>query len=127
MVSNCHGWDVPFLCDGCVRSDESLYTARKKHLRVSVQKLLVMPVDYRQKEEIVLPQIFFNTADDHRSIRVANLLSDNSNGIGALQAKGAGKIIGPVIQFLGGRQDPLLGACGDGSRCGGIIKCCGNC
>ena len=41
-----------------------------------------MSVDHSQEEEVALPQILFNAANDHRAIRIAYLLSDDTNSVG---------------------------------------------
>lgn len=51
-------------------------------------------MDHRQKEIIALPQILFNAADNRRTVGVANLFGDHSDGVGALVAQSAGKKLG---------------------------------
>jgi hypothetical protein len=50
--------------DGSVRGNKSLNATRHQHLGVRVEQLWIVPVNHGQEEEIVLPQIFFDAADD---------------------------------------------------------------
>ncbi len=86
------------LHQGRVGGDEALHASRQKHLRVGLQQLWIMPMDHSEEEIIILAQVFFDAANDHRAIRVADFFGDHANGIGSLQAQGARKKVRPVIQ-----------------------------
>jgi len=96
-------------------------------LCIGVKQLLIVTVNHGEEEKIMFAKIFFNAADNHGPVSVANLFCDNTNRVSALQTQRAGKIIGAIVQLFGGGQDPLLGSFGDRSRCSGVIESRGNC
>ena len=104
----------------CVSGDEALDSTRQKHLRVSLQELRILTMDYGEEEIIVLAQVFFDAADHHRSVRVADFFGDHANRVSALQAQRAGKKVRPVIERLRGFDDAILCVRGDGT-CGGRV------
>ena len=98
-------FDAPMACDGdsrqgkffterCVGGDEALDATRQKHLRVGLQELRIMPMDHGEEEIIVLAQKFFDAANHHRAVGVANFFGDHANGVGTFQAQSAGKKFG---------------------------------
>src|SRR5579859_4729689 len=97
------------LVHGRVYSDDAFDSALRKHLRISVQQYGIVTVHNRQKEIIALSQILLNAADDWRTVRVADLFRDHSDGVSALVAQRARKKIRLVVEFLGGRVDSILG------------------
>jgi hypothetical protein len=111
-----------FLLDGRVGGDEALDASRQKHLRVGLQELWIVPVDHGEEKIIVFAQIFFDAADHHRAIGVADFFGDHANRIGSLQAQCAGKKVRPVIECLRGFDDAILCVRGDGTRRGRIVQ-----
>jgi hypothetical protein len=51
-----------------------------------MEQLLVVTVNYSEEEKIMLAKIFLDAADDHGTVRVANLFRYNTNRVSALQA-----------------------------------------
>src|SRR6266851_1683157 len=116
------GWQSKPLRDGRVRGDEALHAARQKHLRVGLQEPGIMPVDYGEEEIIVLAQEFFNAADYHRAIGVADFFGDHANRIGSLQAQGACKKVRPVIECFCSFDDAAFCMRGNGTGGGRIVE-----
>jgi hypothetical protein len=83
-------------------------------------------VNYGEEEEIVLPQIFLNAANDQGTVGVTNLFGDDADSVGAPKAKGASEIVGAVIEILGRRNDALLGVLWNGTGGGGVVESGGN-
>src|SRR5207244_7008556 len=81
-----------------------------------------MPVDHGEEKIIILAQIFFNTADHHRAVGVANFFGDYANGISSFQSQSACKKIRPVVERFRSLDDAILGLLGDGTRCGGVVQ-----
>src|SRR5258708_38758035 len=71
---------------GRIHGDDSLDSPLRQQLRVSTQQYGVVPVHHRQEEIIALPQILLNTADDRRTVVVANLFRNHSDRVSALVA-----------------------------------------
>jgi len=53
-----------------------------------------MPVDHGEEEIIVLAQKFFDAADHHRAVGVANFFGNHANRVSPFQSQGAGKKLG---------------------------------
>jgi hypothetical protein len=51
----------------------------------------------RHKKIIVRAQVSLGTTDDNRTVRIAKLLSDDTDGVGLSVAQVACKEVGPVI------------------------------
>src|SRR5216683_211012 len=99
--------------DGRVCRNEAFHPARQEHLRIGLKQLRIMPVDHCQEEIVILSQVFFNAANDHRAVSIANLFRDHANRIRSLQSQSARKKIRSVVQFLrrrNGLQRNLVGA-----------------
>ena len=116
------GGEPEFFRDRSVGGNETLDTTRHEHLRIGVEKLRIVAVDHGEKEEIVLSQIFFDPADDQGSVSVADFFGNDTNRVGALEAERAGEIVGTIIEVLGGLDDALLGALGDGAGGRGVVE-----
>lgn len=114
--------ELEFFGDRSVGGNETLDATRHEHLRIGVEKLLIVPVDHGEKEEIVLSQIFFDPADDQGSVSVADFFGDDTNRVGALEAERAGEIVGTIVEVLGGLDDAFLGVLGDGASGGGVVE-----
>jgi hypothetical protein len=59
--------------------------------------VLIVPVNYGEKEEIVLPQILLDAANDRGTVCVPNFLRNNPNCISTLQTQRARRIIRAII------------------------------
>jgi len=79
-------------------------------------------MDHGEEEIIVLAQIFFDAADHHRSIGVADFFGDHANRVGAFQAQSSSKEVGPIIERLRGFDDAILCMLGNGTRRGGVVQ-----
>src|ERR1700719_4360774 len=105
-----------------IYGDEAFYTALQQQLGISIQQFGIVPVDYRKKKIILLPQILFNTADDQGTVGIADLLGDYSNHISSLAAQRTGKKVRPVIQFFGSSVNAILGFLRNGTGGGRIVQ-----
>src|SRR5215469_5485941 len=85
-----------------------------------------MTVNDRQEEVIVLSQVFFNPADDHGAVGIANLFGDHANGVGPLQAQSSREEVWPVVQRLCCFNNAVLGVVRDGTCSGGVVQGSGN-
>src|ERR1700680_1672754 len=81
-----------------------------------------MAVNHGEEEEMVLPQIFLNAANDQGAVGVTNLFGDDADGVGAPKAKRASEIVGAVIEILGRRNDAFLGVLWNGTGGGGVVE-----
>ena len=75
-----------------------------------------MAVDHGEEEIIVLAQVFFDPADHHRAVGVANFFGDHPDGISSFQSQSACKKVRPVVERFRSFDDAILGVLGDGTR-----------
>src|SRR5579872_1912411 len=122
MASNGNGRKRGSVLNRSIDGDDALDPALRENVRVSIQKLGIVAVDHRQKEVIALAQVLLNAADDPRTIGVANLFGNDTNGVGALVAESTGEKVRTVVEFLGGRVNAVLGFLGNGASRGGIVE-----
>jgi hypothetical protein len=123
VSGNCDRGKGRCLLDGCIDRDESLDAARYQHLRVRLQHFLIVAMNHGEEEVFRIAQILFNATDDGGSIRVANLLGDDADGKGALQAKGTCEVVRFVVEFPRRIQNAPLGVFRDSPGCRRIIQC----
>jgi hypothetical protein len=97
---------------GRIDGDEALDAPFQKQVRVSIQKFFVVGMSHREEKESVLAKVLFDSANDHRSVGIANL-RDDSDCEGSLDAQRAGKKIRAVIQLASRIQNSSLGALRD--------------
>jgi len=81
-----------------------------------------MAVDHSEEEIIVLAQVFFDPADHHRAVGVANFFGDYANGIRSFQTQSARKKVRPVVERFRSFDDAILGVLGDGTRGRGVVQ-----
>src|SRR5215468_6190964 len=90
-------WQRKWFSQARIHSDESLHSTLQEQMGVPVQQLHIVAVHYREKEVVLAAQVFFDTADHHGAVGVANLLGYHVNGIGAFLAQGTSEIVGPIV------------------------------
>src|SRR5882762_11962475 len=122
MARDGDGRESKLFAERCVRGDEPLDASRQKHLRVGLQEFRIVTVDHGEEEIIVLAQIFFDSANHHRAVGVANFFGDHANGVGTFQAQSASKKVGAVIERLGGFNDAIFCVLGKGARGGRVVQ-----
>ncbi len=64
-------------------------------------------MNHGEEEIIAFTQVLLYSADDHRSVHVADFLGDDADGIGSLYAQGSRQEIGPVLELLRCRKNAL--------------------
>ena len=114
------------LADGGVDGDESLRSAALQDVGILAQQLRIVMMHDRHEEVLALAESGFNAADHHAAVGIADFGADHSHGESALLAQRAGKEIGVIIEFLGGRDDAVLGVLRNGFGVRGIIQDCGD-
>ena len=68
-----------------------------------------MAVHYRQKEEVALLQVMFDSIDYLRAVVIADLRRDHADRERSLEPQRAGKKVGSVIELARRLQNALLG------------------
>src|SRR5437588_7286942 len=105
-----------------INRDESFHAALQENLRVAVEEFGIVPVNHREKEEILGAQVLLDAADNHRAVSVANFFDDQADGVGALLAERLREEVRPVIEFTSGGEDAILSALRDGAGRRRIIE-----
>ena len=82
-----------------IQRNNAFGPALKQQSRILFEKLAIVPVDASNKEISFLPRAIFNPGNHRRTIPIADLMSDHSNGESPLPPQRLGKKIRPVIQF----------------------------
>src|SRR5437764_1136558 len=113
VPSHGHSGQQGRLLQRSINSDEAFYAARDQHLRVILQKPLVMPVSHSEKEIIFLADVLLDAADNHGAVSIADFFQDHSDSVGALHAQGTSHEIGPILQFARRLQDSSTRAIGN--------------
>lgn len=126
MPRDGYGRQRHLLVQRSVGRDEDFHTPCQKHLRVCLKQLGIVPVNHGQEKIVVLSQIFFNPANDHGALRIANLLGDDANRVSSLQAQSARKEVWPIVQHLRCLDDAILGVFRDGTCRRGVVQSRGN-
>ena len=85
-----------------------------------------MTVNYGQKKVVVFSQVFFNPANHHGAVGIANLFGNHADRISPTQAQRARKKVGPVVQSLRRFDDAVLGMLRNRARCRRVIQRGGN-
>src|SRR5580700_2264040 len=96
------------MINGRVHGYEAFDASVQEKVRIGVEKLGVVAVRHGQEKEVLLPEVSFYSADDQRTIKVTNLLGDNSNHVGAFYPQVAGVETRPVVQLASRGEDALL-------------------
>src|ERR1700727_1047361 len=68
--------------DKCVHRDKTFDASVQKNVGIAFEKAWVVAMRDRKKEIVLLSKITFYPTDDGRTIKVTNLLSDDTNHIG---------------------------------------------
>ena len=111
------------LLDGGIDGDEPLDPTRYQHLRVGLQHFLIVAMNHGEKEVFRIAQILFDAADDGGSVGIADLLSDDADGIGALQAKGTREVIRLVVELPRRVENTSFRVFGNCPGCRRIVQC----
>src|SRR5271155_662929 len=101
---------------------EPFDAALQQYVRIAVQKFLVVVVRYREKEEVLQPEIMLDPADDHCGIGICEIARDHPDRVGALNAQRSCQLVGTVIELARRSEYSLFGALRNGTRRGGIIQ-----
>src|SRR5579863_10738636 len=87
-----------------------------------MQQARFVPVNGGEERELFLPQMAFDTADDHRTIWITDLCRNDPDRVSAPQPQGARPKIGLVVQLTRCSKDALLGLPGDGPARRGVVQ-----
>src|ERR1700758_2077239 len=98
-----------------INRDESFHAALQENLGIAVEQFGIVPVNHREKEEILGAQVLFDAADNHRAVSVANFFDDQADGVGALLAERLREEVRPVIEFTSRGEDAIFSALRDGA------------
>src|SRR6266851_1458315 len=118
--SDCRQWQR--LIDGCVHRNEAFDAAIDENARIRFKKLWVVTVSNGQVEEVLLPQVSFNAADDQRAVKITDFLGNHADHVCTFYTQVAGIEAGPVIQFASDREDSLLCVPGNRSGCSRFVQ-----
>jgi hypothetical protein len=91
-------------------------------VRIRFKEPWIVAVSNRQKEEVLLSEVSFNTADDRRTVKITDLLDNYADHVCALYTQVAGIEAGSVIQLASDREDSVLSVLGNGSGCIGFVQ-----
>ena len=82
VAGNGNGGERGCLAQLHVDGDEAFDSALGEDLGITVEHFGVVAMNDCEKKIVLLTQILFDPADDERTIGVANLFDNHSNGIG---------------------------------------------
>jgi hypothetical protein len=79
-------------------------------------------MDNSEEEVIPLTQKSFNSADDERAVRIADLFGDYADRVCAFLPERTGEKIGTVLQLASGGMNSCLGTLRNGTGCGRVVQ-----
>src|SRR5580693_3129597 len=107
--------------------DQPFDAAVEQKLKIALEAgALVVHVGEDGKVRRLVKRVF-DATQHQRAKRIGHVEHHDSDGVAALAAQGAGKLIRPVAKFLGGALDPFLGDGWNVTRQGSVIEDDGNC
>ena len=117
-----HGnWDVDVIRGG-VENQKAIDGAFHQHARVLLDEL-ALPVMAGGEVEVVGRREFLNYATHHaREVAFAQIGGEDADAHGAALTQRAGKVVGAVVEALGGFDDALAGFFGDGLGRGRTVE-----
>src|SRR5579864_2775396 len=113
------------MIDEGVHRNESFDTAILQNVRIRFKKFWIVTMSDDKEEEILLPQVSFNAADNRRAIEVPDLLGDDADHISAFYPQIASVKTGTVVQLPSGPQDSFLSMRGHRLGRSRLIQYCG--
>src|SRR5438105_47105 len=66
VARNRYGGQRQLFIKRSIRGNEPFNPPGQQHLRVSLQQLRIVPMNYGEEEKIMAAQVLLNAADDHR-------------------------------------------------------------
>src|SRR5271155_1417423 len=108
MAGNSHGRERRLAVQGSIDRDKTLDPALLQHILVRCQQFLVVPMGHREKEEIPLAKISFDSANHQGTVSVADFHSDHSDCMAAFHLQRTREKIRLVVQFARRGQNAVF-------------------
>ena len=87
VTRDCNGGQRHRFAEQGVHGNQPFDSSLQKNMRITVQQFFIVVMRDREKEKAVLPKVAFDAADDHSGISVAQIASDDADGVSALHAQ----------------------------------------
>ena len=110
------------LVGGRVEQQKAIHGALHQHARVLFNQFALPVVAGGEVEVVRCGQLLHHAAHDAGKVALAQVGRQHAYAHGLALPQRAGKVVGPVVEALGGLDDPVAGLLGNGLGGRGVVQ-----